>query len=254
MSSCVALLRQTAIERHGKHGLRLIVAALHSVRRSDPESVRSSLRDCGVFLPDQAFAQFVAQYAQKDGTVHIGALVSQVIGKLNPHRQLVLDALFDHLGLNRSGEMAKSALYRAYDASRHPDVLAGRRSAMEVTDTFMAPFGEVVSRDDIAAYYSAVSDLTPTDKAYDLLLVRSWSLDRPKSGLSDSLELTNSSTMRTTENTPHPLYQTSASVIGSRSTGCTAERSFNRTGAFTKHAPTPKPGTSLNTGTTRSIV
>lgn len=55
-----------------------------------------------------------------------------VKGTLSPRRQLLVQAAFSLLDKDNSGEVVASEVASRFDASRHPDVLSGKRSANDV--------------------------------------------------------------------------------------------------------------------------
>ena len=266
-------LRHKIVERHGKAGIRLAVNAARSAPDVfDAASVRENLRANGVWIPDEDFDVMVAA-SQPDGVFDINRFVKGLIGDIGSRRVNVLQVLWERLDPSQNLIVPIETFLGSYDVQRHPDVKSNRRPAADVAADFFAIFDDdsteaqqrIVSKESVFAYYSGVSLLTERNDDFELLIARSFALDRPKgaAGAAGALggSLYDSSSkqksLNSTMGRAHPLYQTSASVIGSVPEGTPVhqvDKSHFRTGDFTKNAPPPSGASGMNTSTSRGRV
>jgi hypothetical protein len=253
--SAIESVRQKAIQRNGKSGIRMLV---RMIRSAAPycEAIRSNLREIGLYISDSDFSELLKQFGANGDSLDCDRLVKAVIGKFPSRRETVLAVTTEKLDPSRRGVITSAAIRTAYDVSRHPEVLARRRSAADAAEKFLEQFPSDVSHEEFLAYYAGVSQFVADDKEFDLLLIRQWSLDRPKVALIDAESQigADAEVAAPTKGKTHPLYQTSASSIGVRVENSVIETKFNRTAIFTKFAPPPAPGSGLNTSKTTSRV
>ena len=87
---------------------------------------------------------------------------------------------------DRSGIIEISDVKQFYDASRHPDVKAGRRTADDILDEFLETFelhhaleGTVdhkVTQEEFMEYYTNVSASIDNDSYFELMMNNAWKL------------------------------------------------------------------------------
>lgn len=132
-------VRDLIIERGGEHGihtLRRVMAVMdHSGDKSlSREELCYGLRDYGVVLrrgeADQVFDHF-----DKDGSgsIDFDEFLFALRGELNEHRLGLVKAAFKKLDKTRDGVITIDDLRECYDASQHPDVVARKLTADEVS-------------------------------------------------------------------------------------------------------------------------
>ena len=101
-------------------------------------------------------------------------------GTLNSRRRMLVKMAFTRLDKDGSGEVDPEDLVGVYNASGHPDVLAGRRSEDEVLREFLDTFdvgGEkdgVVTRQEFENYYSNISASIDDDDYFELMIRNAW--------------------------------------------------------------------------------
>lgn len=93
---------------------------------------------------------------------------------------------------DRSGELDVQDVLSAYDASKHPDVMAGKRSAGEVLRDFLDTFdvgGEKdgkVSTQEFENYYSNISASIDDDDYFELMIRNAWHISGGKGHCANS--------------------------------------------------------------------
>jgi hypothetical protein len=98
---------------------------------------------------------------------------------------------FDILDTDRSGVIEPHELAQRYDPSRHPDVLAGRRTAQQILEEFLETFdvgGEKdgrVTRNEFRNYYTNLAAAIDNDDYFELMIRNAWHIPGGK-GWSES--------------------------------------------------------------------
>jgi hypothetical protein len=97
----------------------------------------------------------------------------------NKRRNLVLQA-FNKLDTNGDGIIEPDDLINIYDATQHPDVISGRKSAADVLREFLDTFdiGGIVdgkvTQQEFENYYNNLSALIDDDNYFELMMRSSW--------------------------------------------------------------------------------
>ncbi len=119
--------------------------------------------------------------------VDIGALFRVIRGSLPPRRAATVHNAFARLS-GSTGSVSLDRLASAYQAAKHPDVVANRRQEKEVTAEFLDTFG-VQARTELAFargssgnvlatefedYYADLSPGIADDAYFDLLVFGVW--------------------------------------------------------------------------------
>lgn len=101
-------------------------------------------------------------------------------GALNKRRARLVNLAFDVMDKDGSGEIELSDLTDAYDASKHPDVISGKKSKdqvlLEFLDTFTAGGNDdqKITRDEFQNYYAAISASIDKDDYFELMIRNAW--------------------------------------------------------------------------------
>ena len=101
-------------------------------------------------------------------------------GDLSERRKRLIGLAFDKLDKNGSGVIDPEDVLDCYDASKHPDVISGKKSAEEVLREFLDTFdvgGEKdgkVTRNEFENYYKNVSSSIDSDDYFELMIRNAW--------------------------------------------------------------------------------
>lgn len=123
----------------------------------------------------------VFDYFDRDhsGNINYDEFLVGVRGKLNDRRrQLVLSA-FAILDKDHSGAVELNDIVSIYDASRHPDVITGKKSSDEVLRGFLDTFDGTnkdgkVEPHEFCSYYENVSSSIDNDDYFELMIRNAW--------------------------------------------------------------------------------
>ena len=101
-------------------------------------------------------------------------------------RQKLVDRAFALMDKKKSGTIDINDLYGVYDASRHPDVLNGKRKEREILTEFLETFEQahcvqktdsVVTKAEFNEYYTNVSFSVDSDEHFAAIMASEWNLD-----------------------------------------------------------------------------
>ena len=87
---------------------------------------------------------------------------------------------FQILDSDNNGLIEPADIVRKYDASKHPDVIAGKKSANDVLREFLDTFdvGGVVdgkvTKEEFANYYANISASIDNDEYFELMMRNAW--------------------------------------------------------------------------------
>lgn len=123
----------------------------------------------------------VFNYFDSDNSKHISydEFIVAIRGELNDRRkQLVLQA-FAILDKDKSGVLEVSDVTGVYDASKHPDVISGKKTEKEILAEFLDTFDSIdkdgkVTPDEFIKYYSNVSSSIDDDDYFELMIRNAW--------------------------------------------------------------------------------
>ena len=132
------------------------------------------LRDADARL---VFAHFDADHS---GVVNFDEFVAALRDPLSARRKALVGQAFARLDKDGSGVIEPGEIAQAYDASQHPDVLSGRKTAADVLAEFAENF-EVggthdgkVTRAEFEAYYENLGANIDDDDYFELMMRNAW--------------------------------------------------------------------------------
>lgn len=100
---------------------------------------------------------------------------------MNERRRRLVNQAYDKLDADGSGIVDIDDIRMTYNADRHPDVRAGKRTAEEVLQEFLDTFDVgtrdgKVTRDEFEQYYENVSASIDDDDYFQLMMWNAWEL------------------------------------------------------------------------------
>lgn len=117
--------------------------------------------------------------SDKSGSISYDEFLRGVRSGMNDRRkQLVLSA-FQILDSDKSGVIEVNDIEGKYNASKHPDVIAGKRSPSEILREFLDTFDSAekdgkVTPDEFCEYYANVSSSIDDDDYFELMIRNAW--------------------------------------------------------------------------------
>jgi len=146
---------------------------------SFPEFTKA-LRETGVII-DESSARKLFQYFDNDGSgvLSFDEFLIGVRGELNPRRKGLVEQAFRVIDKDGSGVLDLADITAAYDASKHPEVIAGKKTKAEVFREFIDNFdgGEkdgMVYPEEFERYYATISASIDDDDYFELMIRNAW--------------------------------------------------------------------------------
>jgi Ca2+-binding EF-hand superfamily protein len=147
----------------------------------DMGEFKKAMRECALDLNEQELSSLFRHF-DRDGGGSIGyeEFLSGVRGVLNPRRLKLVRLAFTKIDADGNGILEASDVVHAYDASKHPDVISGKKTADDVFREFLDNFdvGGVkdgcVTPEEFESYYSNVSASIDNDDYFELMIRNAW--------------------------------------------------------------------------------
>ncbi|RYH20192.1 hypothetical protein EON65_24245 [archaeon] len=115
----------------------------------------------------------------KSGAISFDEFLNGVRGQLNSRRKQLVLMAFERLDADKSGVIELSDIQSKYDASKHPDVISGKRTTAQVLSEFLDTFDTEekdgkVTPSEFCTYYSNVSASIDNDDYFELMIRNAW--------------------------------------------------------------------------------
>jgi Ca2+-binding EF-hand superfamily protein len=124
----------------------------------------------------------------RDGTIDYDEFVRIIRGDLPPNRLALVKKAFQKIDRDGSGILDIDDIKEVYNTSRHPDVLAGKKTSDQIMVEFLETFemhhsiqkGEKadgrVTLDEFIEYYTNIAASIDNDDYFSLMMNNSWNL------------------------------------------------------------------------------
>ena len=155
----------------------------------DRNEFKKAVTDFRVEIPlDQIDTIFNAFDLNRDGTIDYDEFVRMIKGDLNPNRLALVKKAFTKLDKDGSGIVDIDDIKDVYNASRHPDVLAGKKTKDQILVEFLETFemhhniqnGEQadgrITMNEFIEYYTNISASLDNDEYFAIMMNNSWNL------------------------------------------------------------------------------
>ncbi len=131
---------------------------------------------------------FEAFDSNRDGTLNYDEFLMAIRGELNDFRRGLIEKAFRKIDKDNSGFLDIDDIKDIYNATKHPDVMQGKRTEQQILNEFLETFethhnmktmGENDSRvslEEFTEYYNNVSVSIDNDEYFQLMMNNSWNL------------------------------------------------------------------------------
>lgn len=142
---------------------------------------KKAMRECGMDLSEQNLRQLFNYFdADGNGVIDFEEFIQGLRGEMSDRRKRLIGMAFNVLDRDGSGEVEPEEIMSCYDASKHPDVLAGKKTAGEILQEFLDTFdvGGVkdgkVTRQEFENYYANLSASIDNEDYFELMIRNAW--------------------------------------------------------------------------------
>lgn len=158
--------------------------------RLDHEEALKAFKELRIGLTDEE-RERAFQLFDRDGSGQINyeEFLRTLRGEMNQFRKNLAMQAFHIMDKNGNGIIELSDIKGVYNATKHPDVIAGKKSEDEILFEFLDTFeihhtpdisndrdGEV-TKEEWIEYYNNVSMSIDDDKYFELMMNNAWNLD-----------------------------------------------------------------------------
>jgi Ca2+-binding EF-hand superfamily protein len=159
----------------------------------DKAEFKKAVKDFRVGVTDEDIGTIWAAFdINGDGTISYDEFVRGVRGPMNKFRQALCKKAFTILDRDGSGEVDVSDIKGVYNASKHPDVLSGKKTEDEILGDFLETFeshhnlhanrrnDQTVTFEEFLEYYNNISASVDSDEYFELMMNNAWNLDKKR--------------------------------------------------------------------------
>ena len=123
-----------------------------------------------------------------DGTLNIDEFLMAIRGELNDYRTSLVERAFRKIDKDSSGMIEFDDIKDLYNASKHPDVIQGRKSEDQILMEFLETFemhhsvkfqqtrDSKITLEEFLEYYTNISVSIDNDDYFALMMNNSWNL------------------------------------------------------------------------------
>jgi len=155
----------------------------------DRDEFRKAIRDYKLDVPDDAILiVFNAFDLNRDGTIDYDEFLRIIRGDLTPGRLALVKRAYQKLDRDGSGLVDINDIRGVYNATKHPDVLSGKKTEDQIFTEFLETFethhnimngtkadGQV-TLEEFIEYYTNISASIDNDEYFGLMMNNSWNL------------------------------------------------------------------------------
>lgn len=125
----------------------------------------------------------------RSGLVEYDEFLRTVRGPMNPARKAVVNKAFACLDKDNNGFVDINDVRGTYNASKHPDVQAGKKTEQQVLGEFLETFetahnmrsndapDHIVTKEEFEEYYNNISASIDRDDYFEQMMTSAWNLD-----------------------------------------------------------------------------
>jgi Ca2+-binding EF-hand superfamily protein len=182
----LSTVRKILLER-GAYGIRGLAKVFKNMDENgnkslDPEDFKWGLYNYGIYLNENDLKTLMRAFDRNgDGVVNFDEFLTTLKGKMNEKRLKLVALAYEKLDKNNDGQVTLDDIARIYDASKHPEVRAGRMTEEQVFNQFISmwdtekPDGIVTLR-EFARYYEDISASIDSDDYFEAMIRSAWKL------------------------------------------------------------------------------
>lgn len=125
----------------------------------------------------------------RSGSVDYDEFLRTLRGPMNPMRKKLVAQAYNKLDKDKSGFIDINDIKGVYNASKHPDVLSGKKTEEQILLEFLETFethhslrnnnapDHVVTKEEFEEYYNNVSASIDNDQYFELMMNNAWKIN-----------------------------------------------------------------------------
>lgn len=123
------------------------------------------------------------------GLVEYDEFLRTIRGPMNANRKKIVKQAFDKIDKDKGGFVDINDIRGTYDASKHPDVLQGKKTEEQILQEFLETFetahnmrnntapDHIVTYDEFCEYYNNISASIDNDEYFALMMANAWKIN-----------------------------------------------------------------------------
>lgn len=127
--------------------------------------------------------------ADRSGELSYDEFLRALRGPMNPFRKKLVGQAYNKLDRDGSGFIDVNDIKGVYNASRHPDVLQGKKTEEQILMEFLETFethhscrnngapDHIVTKEEFEEYYNNVSSSIDNDQYFELMMNNAWKIN-----------------------------------------------------------------------------
>ena len=149
-------------------------------KQLDKPELKSGFQTYGLEISSQELDVIFAYFDEdKSGQISVTEFVRGVRGPMtNPRRVEIVQMAFKKLDKTGDGIVNFEDMAKAYDVSKHPDVLSKEKTAQEVYQEFMEDWDKnsdgTITQEEFIDYYGDLSAGIDNDNYFELMIRNAW--------------------------------------------------------------------------------
>eukprot|EP00727_Mastigamoeba_balamuthi_P005616 m51a1_g1674 hypothetical protein (205) ;mRNA; f:394952-395728 len=153
-------------------------------KKLNKEELSKALAEMGIPVNKTELAAIMQYYDRDgDGNISFDEFLVGLKSEISPRRQALVEKAFRILDKDTSGNITIDEIVSRYDASRSPEVLAGRATARQVLEDFLGSFegylgsgnhDKIVTFKEFCDYYTGISSSIDDDEYFVLMMCSAW--------------------------------------------------------------------------------
>lgn len=130
--------------------------------------------------------------SDRSGTIDYEEFIQGVRDPLTPRRLALVHLAFAQIDKDGSGEVTPDEVVKCYDASKHPDVISGKKTKDQVMREFLDTFDVggvkdgVVTRKEFENYYTNLGANIDNEDYFELMIRNAWHISGGKGQAANS--------------------------------------------------------------------
>ena len=158
-------------------------------RSLDKYEFNKAMKDFGLGFSDSEIQTLFSYFDfDRSNAIEFDEFIRAIRGPMNPARKRVVALCFKKLDKDGNNWVDINDVRGTYNAKKHPDVVAGKKTEDQILQEFLQTFeiahsirnsdapNYVVTKEEFEEYYNNISASIDNDAEFELILTNAWRL------------------------------------------------------------------------------